>query len=104
MSRRGQSREGDIYAEEVRVSIYSRCHASFPQDKHRHPSAVVCEACVQKQGLARCARAGSGEGQRLEGGMKQSIQYVSYTPQDRHLRVACAPLQSLEAAEVHDRG
>jgi hypothetical protein len=37
-----------------------------PLDKHKHPSAVKCDTCVQKQGLAWCARAGSGEGRGVE--------------------------------------
>jgi hypothetical protein len=76
MSRRGRNREGDICAEKYYALVSTPAtllspRTPTPLDKHKHPSAVICDTCVQRQGLTWCARAGSGEGRGGE--IQQSV-------------------------------
>jgi hypothetical protein len=81
MSRRGRDRVGDICVEKYAlVSTPATLLSPIPLDKHKHPSVVICDTCVQKQGLAWCAKAGSGEGR---GGKCNNKVYSTYRSDNR---------------------
>jgi len=80
-----------------KYTLASRPATPFPPntlDKHKHPSAFICDTCVWTQSLEWCPRGWM----RVEGEMQQSAQIVVtvvHLPRSTP-HVACVPLQSVQ--------
>jgi hypothetical protein len=108
VSRRGRSREEDIYVQKYAlVCTPATLLSPTTLDKHKRPSAVICDTRKQKQGPQLHGVQGLDRRRSKGGGAvecNKAYGAVVYLPKSTPPCGLRAPLQSLATARVHGRG